>query len=161
MKVAMCVSEAVPFAKTGGLADVAGALPQALKKAAADAIVVMPGYDFIFKKNPRINKIAENISVEINDTLAESFDLYKTSEGGVDFYFARNDKFFAREYIYGTSRGDYGDNNLRFGFFSKAIFKILEKISYIPDIIHLHDYHLAIAALFLRDMKEKNPRALV
>ncbi|MGZ5221901.1 MAG: glycogen/starch synthase, partial [Chitinophagaceae bacterium] len=50
MKVAMCVSEAVPFAKTGGLADVAGALPQALKKINVDSIVVMPGYGFIFEK---------------------------------------------------------------------------------------------------------------
>ncbi|MBN1299493.1 MAG: glycogen/starch synthase, partial [Actinobacteria bacterium] len=48
MKVAMCVSEAVPFAKTGGLADVAGALPQALKKAGVETIVIMPGYGFLF-----------------------------------------------------------------------------------------------------------------
>ena len=67
MKVVMCVSEAVPFAKTGGLADVAGALPVALKNAGAETSVIMPGYGFIFEKHPEIKRIKENISVSIKD----------------------------------------------------------------------------------------------
>lgn len=156
MKVAMCVSEAVPFAKTGGLADVAGALPQALKKINVDSIVVMPGYGFIFEKKYDLKKISENMVVELNSSTRESFDLYTTTYNDVDFYFIKNDNFFNRENLYGTPQGDYADNNIRFGFFSKAVFKVLEKISFIPDIIHLHDYHFALVSVFLRDMQVKN-----
>jgi len=159
MKVAMCVSEAVPFAKTGGLADVAGALPGALKKAGVRACVIMPGYGFIFERHPEIEKVAENIMVSVNPEYSQHFDLYTSRFNDIDFYFVKNDRFFTREGLYGNSQGDFSDNSLRFGFFSKAVFKVFEKIDLVPDIIHLHDYHFALVSLLLKDMQLKNPES--
>lgn len=153
MKVAMCVSEAVPFAKTGGLADVAGALPAALRNKGVDTFVIMPGYRSIFEKDYPIQMVAKGAKVQMNRSISEEFDLYKTTLNNVDFYFIRNDSLFGRENLYGTAQGDYSDNNLRFGFFSKAIFKVLEFLSIVPDIIHLHDHHFGLAALLLHDIK--------
>lgn len=178
MKVATIVSEAVPFAKTGGLADVAGALPAALNKNGADTIVIMPGYKFIFEnedkymppagtpeskgkikkgsgcKSGKIQLKAEKLRVKMNTGHPEEFDLYSMNYNGVIFYFVRNDKYFARESIYGTPQGDFPDNNIRFGFFSKAAVAVLEKLSFSPDIVHIHDYHFAIIALIIKDMQE-------
>ena len=154
MKVAICVSEAVPFAKTGGLADVAGALPKALMNQGADSIVLMPAYKSIFEKDFKLEKIADGLEVHITWYNAISFDLYKTTHENIDFYFIRNDAFFGRDNLYGTPQGDYTDNNIRFGFFSKAIFEVLSRIGYIPDIIHLHDYHFALASLFLKEIRD-------
>jgi len=155
MKIAFCVSEAVPFAKTGGLADVAGALPQALKKTGAQTIVLMPAYEFLFSQDYKFSKVAENVTVHMNDYYYEEFDLYKAHINNTDFYFVRNPKFFDRQNLYGTPQGDYYDNDIRFAFFSRAIFEALKKIDFIPDIIHLHDYHFGLAALLLRDLKSK------
>ncbi len=155
MKVAFCVSEAVPFAKTGGLADVAGALPQALKKAGAQTIILMPAYEFFFSQGHDLRRLAGPVTVQMNEYCNEEFDLYKAFINDTDFYFVKNPKFFDRENLYGTPQGDYYDNDIRFAFFSKAIFEALKKINFIPDIIHLHDYHFGLAALLLKDLKSK------
>ncbi len=156
MKVAICVAEAVPFAKTGGLADVAGALPAALKIKGVDTFVIMPGYKSIFEKDYPMQTVSKGAKVQMNASENIEFDLYRTTLKNVDFYFVRNDSLFGRENLYGTAQGDYTDNNLRFGFFSKAIFKVMELISVVPDIIHLHDYHFGLAALLLHDIKNND-----
>ncbi len=156
LRLAICSTEAVPFAKTGGLADVAGSLPHALKKIANEPIVIMPGYEDIFLNFKNIIKIAENIKVKINESKEDFFDIFKISNKGVDYYLIRNPFYFGRENLYGTSYGDYGDNNLRFGFFSKSIFELLETINFRPDILHLHDYHVGLCALFLLIKKTLN-----
>ena len=155
MKTETCVSEVFRFAKTGGLADVAGALPKALKEKGLKPVVIMPAYKQIFDKNFKLELIAENMSCRLNEASIIDFDLYRTNHEGIDFYFIRNDDFFGRDNLYGTPQGDYSDNNIRFGFFSKAIFEVLLKIGFIPDIIHLHDYHFALASVFLSDLKRK------
>lgn len=155
LKVAMCSTEAVPFAKTGGLADVVGALPHYYKSVGMDTIVIMPGYNFIFSKYQNVEKISENVSININKDYKESFDIYRCKYNNVDFYFIKNDKFFNRENLYGTSSGDYEDNNLRFGFLSKAILELLKKLDIKVDIIHLHDYHVALTSLLVYDLQKK------
>jgi starch synthase len=159
VKVAICVSEAVPFAKTGGLADVAGALPEALKKTGITPIVVMPGYGHIFEKFKGMEEVNGRITLVMNREYAEEFGLYRIFHRGVYFYFVRNDKFFARDNLYGTSLGDYSDNDIRFGFFARAVFRVLEAAGFIPHIIHLHDYHFALSALLLRDIKSGNKQS--
>jgi len=159
IKVAICVSEAVPFAKTGGLADVAGALPAALKKTGITPVVLMPGYGHIFERFKGIEKVNERISLSMNREYTEEFGLYRIFHRGVYFYFVKNDKFFARDNLYGTSLGDYSDNDIRFGFFARAVFKVLEELDYIPHIIHLHDYHFALSALLLKDIKSRKEQS--
>lgn len=157
LKAAICSTEGIPFAKTGGLADVVGALPFSFRKIGIEPIVIMPGYSFIFEKYKDSTKILNNLKIRINKNYFEYCDVFKTNYNGVDFYFIKNDKFFNRNNLYGTSQGDYSDNNLRFGFLSRAILVMLENIKFKADIIHLHDYHVALTSVLINEEKLKKP----
>ncbi|MBN1299414.1 MAG: glycogen synthase, partial [Actinobacteria bacterium] len=113
-------------------------------------------YGFLFSGNFGLNEVAKNIKVEMNASSTEEFDLYQAENNGINYYFIKNQAFFARDNLYGTPAGDYDDNNIRFGFFSKAIFEALKQISFDADILHLHDYHFGLAALILKDVHKRN-----
>ncbi len=155
MLIAMCSAEAVPFAKTGGLADVAGALPAALKEQGLQCIVFMPFYKTIFGGRFDFNLVCSGLNVTMNEDEEEFYDLLKAEYRGITFYFIKNDKFFDRKYVYGTPRGDYKDNPKRFCFFSKAIIYALEELGLSPDIIHLNDYHCALVSVFLHQIRQE------
>jgi len=156
IKSAIFAAEAIPFAKTGGLADVSGTLPQALNNSGCETIVIMPGYEHIFSKFKDTKKLIENVKISLNSVTKDSFDIYNTKNKDVNYYFIRNPKYFGREYLYGTPNGDYADNNLRFGFLCKAMLSLLTQINFKPDIVHLHDYHVALSALFIHEDKTIN-----
>jgi starch synthase len=138
MKVAFCSSEIFPFAKTVGLADVAGALPFALAGQGLPVKVFMPFY-----KNIKPQKIFGNYGV--------------TKIGKVEFYFIRNDDYFFRDGLYGTASGDYPDNLERFSFFSKQVFKILREIKFCPDIIHVNDWQASLVSIYLKTIERNDP----
>ena len=133
MKIAFCSSEVFPFAKTGGLADVSGALPLALAKAGCEVKVFMPLY-----KGIKAKRVSEN------------FSLKKTK--GVEFIFIANDAYFNRDGLYGAKKADYPDNLERFSFFSKEILKILKEINFSPDILHCNDWQAALAIVYLKTL---------
>jgi len=132
MKVAFFSSEVFPFAKTGGLADVSGALPQALKKAGMEVKVFMPQYKDI---KPAIQ-----------------YDGYGLDKLGnnVEVVFIRNDAYYHRDYLYNTPEGDYADNLERFSFFCRQSLEILKNMDFCPDIFHLNDWQTSILPLYLR-----------
>jgi len=136
MKVVFCSSEVMPYAKTGGLADVCGALPVILKQEDVDISIVMPFYACIDQKIFNIKKLTQ--------------DVFFTSLEGVDVYFIKNDEFFGRENLYGDAKGDYPDNLERFSFYSKRVLKLLQEIQLQPDIIHCHDWQSALIPVFLK-----------
>lgn len=156
MLTAMCSTEAVPFAKTGGMADVVGALPAALTQQGLECVVVMPFYPRIFSGQHQFKAIKQGLNVAMNDFQEEFYDLLEGSEQGIRFIFIKNDRFFDRNYIYGTPKGDYRDNPLRFAFFSKAVLAALEELDLAPDIIHLNDYHSALVSVYLHQIRESN-----
>ncbi|MCM8823164.1 MAG: glycogen synthase [Candidatus Omnitrophica bacterium] len=131
MKVAFCSSEVFPFAKTGGLADVSGALPWALADEGCEVKVFMPLYKNI---NPQI--------------LDQSFGISKV--GNVEVIFVRNDNYFLRDALYGTPKGDYPDNLERFAFFNNQVIEIMRKINFNPNIVHCNDWQTAPLIIFLR-----------
>lgn len=138
MKVVLVSSEVFPYAKTGGLADVTGALPFALAKKGCEVKVFMP----LYKK------------VKPAKTLAE----YGYSKvDGVEFYFIKHDDYFFRDGLYGTPQGDYPDNAERFSFFSKKIFDVLKKINFSPDVIHSNDWQSALVNVYLKTIYSTNP----
>jgi starch synthase len=107
MKIVICASEVVPFAKTGGLADVAGALPIALEHQGQEVIVVMPGYKAI--------QSVKNISISrLNDKVS-----YSVIGKNVKVYFIGNDKYFFRDGLYGDKNGDHPDNLDRFSYYCR------------------------------------------
>ena len=131
MKVAFCSSEVFPFAKTGGLADVSGALPLALAKEGVEVKIFMPLYKGI---EP------ESLNQEFGQSKFKNLEII----------FIRNDAFFMRQALYTTLKGDYPDNLERFSFFSSKIPEILKKIGFCPDIIHCNDWQTSPLAIYLK-----------
>ncbi|MGD9014734.1 MAG: glycogen synthase GlgA [Candidatus Omnitrophota bacterium] len=144
MKIAICSSEVVPFAKTGGLADVAGALPLALERLKQEVIILMPFY-----KKAALSKIDAKV---VHPGILSS-----TVGQGIKVYFIQNDKYFNREGLYGTQQGDYPDNLERFSFFCEKSLEFLKQINFSPDIIHAHDWQASYIPIFLKTKLSQDP----
>lgn len=144
LKVLYVASEAVPFIKTGGLADVAGSLPKALKKQGVDVRVVMPKYGKIAQEY--LDKMEHVYDGEFTVSWRTKFlGIDKLVLDGVTFYFIDNQEYFYREGFYG-----YGDDAERFAFFSRAVLEILPQENFWPDVIHTNDWHTALVNVYLR-----------
>ena len=144
LKVLYVASEAVPFIKTGGLADVAGSLPKALKKQGVDVRVVMPKYGKIAQEY--LDKMEHVYDGEFTISWRTKFlGIDKLVLDGVTFYFIDNQEYFYREGFYG-----YGDDAERFAFFSRAVLEILPQENFWPDVIHTNDWHTALVNVYLR-----------
>lgn len=144
MKIAICVSEAVPFAKTGGLADVAGALPLALERLGHEVAVIMPLYRAVRNSGAGIRRVKD---------WAWSTLIGKN----VKVFFIENDPYFNREGLYGDKAGDYPDNLDRFSYYCKEAVGLLKDVGFKPDIIHLHDWQASLVAVYLRSIYAKDP----
>ena len=144
MKVLYVASEAVPFVKTGGLADVAGSLPAALVKDGVDCRVILPKYGVIAKDiRNEMEHIYDGI---LNVAWRDKFvGIDKYVLNGVTFYFIDNEEYFGRDGFYG-----YPDDAERFSFFSRAVLNLLPALDFWPDIIHTNDWHSALVNVFLR-----------
>ncbi len=145
LKILMCSSEVVPFAKTGGLADVAGSLPLFLDKLGVDIRIVMPKY--------RCVKVTSDETI-----IRENIDpVGKNISNGVKAYFIKNDDFFNRDNLYNDQYGDYPDNLERFSFFCKEILKLIKEKNFIPDIIHCNDWQTALVPIYLKILYKDDP----
>lgn len=144
MKVLYVASEAVPFVKTGGLADVAGSLPVALVKDGVDCRVILPKYGAISEE---IRNSMEHVYDGIlNVAWRDKFiGIDKYVLDGVTYYFVDNEEYFNREGFYG-----YPDDAERFSFFSRAVLNLLPALDFWPDIIHANDWHSALVPVFLK-----------
>ncbi|UNK20885.1 glycogen synthase GlgA [Paenibacillus sp. N3/727] len=151
MKLLFAAAECVPFIKTGGLADVIGALPKALQRAGADIRVVLPKYKSIpedFRK--RMEHIGET-RVEIG-WRQQYCGVEKLVADGVTVYFIDNEYYFGRDGIYG-----YMDDGERFSFLNRAVLDILPLIDFQPDVIHCHDWHTGMIPLLLEGNYRHEP----
>ena len=153
MKILFAASEAVPFAKTGGLADVVGALPKALEKLGHEVVVVMPRYYSIDKGE--LEHVPGPLGVPMGSMGELWAGLYraKLPNSEVTVYFVDYEEFYGRAGLYADDMGfSYPDNDKRFVFLSKAIFQICKKMDFSPDIIHAHDWHTALAPVLRRSL---------
>jgi len=151
MKVLYASSEALPFAASGGLADVAGSLPQALRKRLIGCRVVMPLYDTIKQELKDTMKFITNISVPVA-WRRQYCGIFEAKHGGVTYYLIDNQYYFKREGLYG-----YYDDAERFAFFSRAILEIIPHIDFKPDIIHCNDWQTALTPLYYSTMYATQP----
>lgn len=142
MKVLFITPETVPYAATGGLADVAEALPEALSKLNIEVVRVMPKYRGI--ENRFELKRAFSFIVEAGGK-ANIANVYTLFDKGILNYFIGNDDYFERDDFYG-----YGDDDERFGFFCKASLEMLMFLELKPDLIHLNDWQTALIGLLLK-----------
>ncbi len=153
MKVLFCVSEAVPYAKTGGLADVAGALPAALRRKCLDVRVMMPLYRGIGRDG--LEPVKQVYSV-IGGAAIEGTVLQGTSPDGVPCYFLDQPALYDRDGIYGEEGQDYEDNLVRFAFFCQSVLGLMYD-AWPPDLVHCHDWHTALVPAYLRAHRDPLP----
>lgn len=144
MKVLYVASEAVPFAKTGGLADVAGSLPQALQQEGIDVRVILPKFGKIDASYRNAMKHVYDGEIPVAWRMKYvGLDQYEWN--GITYYFVDNQEYFDREGFYG-----YDDDAERFSFFCRAVLNLLSAMDFWPDVIHTNDWHTGLVNVFLK-----------
>ena len=146
LKVLFAASECLPFVKTGGLADVAGALPKQLCRDGADARVVLPFYKPIKEKYRMQCKHVCDFILRLG-WRSQYCGVEQLALEGITYYFIDNEFYFGRDYIYGNFDSSEGE---RFAYFSKAILESLPRINFMPDVLHLNDWQTAMVAPLLK-----------
>ncbi|MDD5089587.1 MAG: glycogen/starch synthase [Candidatus Wallbacteria bacterium] len=155
-RVLYAVSEASPFAKTGGLADVAAALPAGLVKAGVDCRVIMPKYKSVYDSRVKTKKLGD-FSVNLaGNVLTGELEEAKFPGSRVVVYFIRCDQFYYRDGLYQCSGRDYEDNAGRFAFFCRGVLESLKIIRFKPDILHCNDWQTALIPCYLKSGLYKN-----
>jgi starch synthase len=149
MKILFAASEAVPFAKTGGLADVAGSLPPALAALGHDVRVVMPRYQCVDPKEFGLKQVA-TFYVPLG-SWQERCDILQGRMGkNVTVYFVNKDVYFDRPELYRTVQADYPDNAERFTYFSRAVIELCRTLDFKPEIVHCNDWQTGLVPFFLK-----------
>lgn len=152
-KILIATTEAVPFAKTGGLADVCGALPIELANLGHDVVLFMPAFRQVFDQVSADGDIvATEVELEVpigNSVVRGSVLTTKLPESEVPVYFIQQDEFFGREGLYGDSGGDYRDNCQRFVFFCRGVLEAIRLLELDIDIIHCNDWQTGLIPAYL------------
>ena len=137
MKILVCSSEVFPYAKIGGLADVAGALPLALERQGFDVSIALPRYKCVDESKFKLKKISDTVS-------------YAALGKGIKVYFIVNDAYFNREGLYGDKFGDHKDNLDRFSFYCRETLNLIKETDFKPDIIHCNDWQTGLIPVYLK-----------
>ncbi len=147
VNIVFAASECVPFSKTGGLADVVGALPKALAELGHSVSVYLPKYRQTKLEAPKV--LLPSVTVPFDDQYRFCSILDGGRRDGVQFYFIDYPPFFDRESLYGTPAGDYSDNAERFALYCRAVLEA-SKILGVPEIFHCHDWQSALVPILLK-----------
>lgn len=145
MKILYVTSEAVPFCKTGGLADVAGSLPPALAEQGAEVAVILPLYARVR------DRFGSQMKFECYDYVDLAWrhsycGLFSMEKDGVTWYFLDNEQYFNRGTLYGQA-----DDGERFAFFSRAVVRMLDRLKFWPEVVHCNDWQSALVPIYLKD----------
>jgi starch synthase len=154
MHIAFAASECVPFSKTGGLADVVGALPRALAALGHQVSVYIPRYRQTKLNDPQT--VVRSITIPFDDKYRFCSVVAAGATAGVRFYFVEYPQYFDREALYGSPLGDYPDNAERFAMFSRAVLEA-SKILGVPHVFHCHDWQSALVPVMLRTLYAEDP----
>jgi len=154
MHIAFVASEGVPFSKTGGLADVVGALPLALAALGHQVSVYLPRYRQTKLTEPVT--VVRSITIPFDDKYRFASVVTGGTQGGVRFYFVEYPPYFDRDALYGTPAGDYPDNAERYALFSRAVIEA-SKILGVPHVFHCHDWQSALVPILLRTVYAEDP----
>ncbi len=157
LKILFATPEAVPFAKTGGLADVAGALPKSLQAMGCELMLVMPYYRMVKDSGFPHQYLGEEIEVSLGDEKLKA-DIYLGHlNQDIPVYFIGREEFFDRASLYSTPKGDYFDNAERFIFFSKAVLNFCQHMGFVPDIVHHHEWQTGLIPAYLKSAPQDDP----
>lgn len=148
MKVCFIAAEAAPFVKVGGLGDVIGSLPKALRELGVDARVILPLYSSIDRERFGLKyKVYQFVDLGWRHSYC---GIFETEVDGVPCYFVDNEQYFNRDSIYGQA-----DDGERFAFFSKAALEILPALDFKPDVVNVNDWHTALSVIYLDVLKSR------
>lgn len=155
MRILIASSEAVPYVKTGGLADVAGALLQEFRRQKLKASLILPLYESI-RTGHKLFRTGRSFSIRLGSTSLEGNILSSDRTASPAAFFIECDSLFGRKELYGTSAGDYHDNALRFAFYSRSVLETCLAMNIRPDIIHCNDWQTGLVPLYLNDFYRYN-----
>ena len=153
LKILMAASEAGPYARSGGLGDVIGALPAALARLGHEVKVVLPRYASINGAKHKFAVSIDSLAVPDIDGIAEvAVERAGDSFPGVENLFIGSSDYFGRPALYLDPKTgkDYEDNDLRFAFFSRAVLELIRHLEWRPDVIHIHDWQAALIPAYLK-----------
>ncbi len=158
MKVLLVTPEAAPFAKTGGLADVAGALPKYLSKLGVDVSLMMPMYQKVNAGEFGLTRQRATIRVPMGQNVYEG-GIWSTTipDSDVPVYFLQQDTFFNRPELYGENGQDYKDNSQRFTFFSRGVLEAVKVLGLKPDVIHANDWQTGLIPVYIKTLYRDDP----
>lgn len=158
MNITIASSEVVPFAKTGGLADVCGALPQQLAKLGHTVSVFLPGYRGVIFGDFELEDTGHKLEIPINGEVVLG-GLLKTKlpHSDVTLYVIQHDDYFDREGLYGEHGHEYEDNCERFVFFSRGVLESIRLLDLQTDLIHVHDWQTGLIPALLKIEYASNP----
>jgi starch synthase len=152
MRIVIASPEAVPFVKTGGLADVAGTLCKEYRDMKHQANIILPLYAKVKNSRIPLKDTGVTIHVPVGDRVVQG-TIYRDQTSA---YFIRCDEFFDRPELYGTPEGDYADNASRFVFFSRGIIEACRALGLRPDIIHCNDWQTGLVPLYIKTLYRKD-----
>ncbi|MBN2809532.1 MAG: glycogen synthase GlgA [Deltaproteobacteria bacterium] len=158
MNILFAVSEAAPFAKTGGLADVAGALPLALAARGHQVYLFLPLYREIMARQKKLTETAA-VTVPLGpEELAGGIVKLASEHPNLTIFTIRRDDFFDRPFLYGPTDKEYPDNGIRFTFFCRAVLETVATLALKIDIFHAHDWQTALIPVYLKTLYQDRPQ---
>lgn len=156
MHIVYAASECVPYVKTGGLADVVGAVPREIAKLGHQATVYLPYYRQVREYAPDRKAVIPSVTIPFRYYNRFVAVLDGGEHDGVQFYFIDCSELFDRESLYATPAGDYPDNWERFGLFSRAVLEAAKQLG-VPDIFHVHDWQASMIPVYMRTTYSLDP----
>ena len=159
MNILLATSEAVPFAKTGGLADVSGALPGELAKLGHQVAIIMPNYRQSAYCGQPVERLGLDFIVPVGSKMVSGHLSRSTMPGGkVPVYLVQQDQYFDRDQLYGIDGKDYIDNCERFVFFSRAVLEAIRLLDLRVDVLHANDWQTGLLPAYLKVLYASDPR---
>lgn len=152
MKIVFVASEMVPYAKTGGLADVIGSLPSEVRKLGHEAVIFIPRYKVVDAQRWGLRVAVDRLEVLLGTEKETGRIYHSVREDGVQVYFVDHPEFFHRDCLYGTALGDYPDNDRRFTFFQRTVLETLKVVNFSPEIVHCHDWQTGLIPVYLKTL---------
>ena len=156
MHIVFAASECAPWAATGGMGEVVGALSRAIASLGHEATVYLPYYRQVREKYPEKNYAVRSITIPYQDYSRFVSILDGGVQDGVQLYFVNNPEMFDREAMYGVAAGDYPDNWERFALYCRAVLEAAKELG-VPDVFHVHDWEAALIPVYLRTLYADDP----